>query len=66
MIRYTIFVLAIAVSAATAIASLPSHEMPGANGKNVTVLFKSEEWNTAAPLIVEKCAKEDCSDTPAS
>jgi hypothetical protein len=65
MIRYTIFVLAIAASAATAIASLPSHDITG-NSKNVTVLYKNQNWNVVAPLVVEKCAKEDCSDTPAS
>ena len=65
MIRYTIFVLAIATSAATAIASLPSHDLNSTNSKNVTELFKNVDW-TAAPLVVEKCAKDDCSDTPAS
>jgi hypothetical protein len=64
MIRYTIFVLAIAASAATAIASLPSQDTV-INSKNMTVLFKNVDW-TATPLVVEKCAKEDCSDTPVS
>lgn len=63
MIRYTVFLIAIAASAATAIASLPTHET-GINSKNVTVLYKNVDW-TLTPLVVEKCAKEDCSDTPA-
>ena len=64
MIRYTVFILTIVASAATAIASLPSQTTVD-NSKNVTVLFKNVDW-TATPLFVEKCAKEDCSDTPAS
>ncbi len=65
MIRYTIFVAAIVASAATAIASLPTGKLHTVTGKNVTDIAKNVEW-TAAPLFVEKCAKEDCSDTPAS
>ena len=64
MIRYTVFLIAIAASAATAIASLPSQDA-GINSKNVTELFKNQTWTTA-PLVLEQCAKEDCSDTPAS
>jgi hypothetical protein len=65
MIRYTVFLIAIVATAATAIASLPAQPMPGANGQNVTELFKNQDWTTA-PLVLEQCAKEDCSDTPAS
>jgi hypothetical protein len=64
MFRYTVFLIAIAASAATAIASLPNQEVP-TNSLNVTELFKNVDW-TATPLVVEQCAKEDCSDTPAS
>ena len=67
MIRYTVFVIAIVASAATAIASLPSQAMPGANGKNITNLIKNQNWDSSeVPLILEPCAKEDCSDTPNS
>jgi hypothetical protein len=65
MIRYTIFVLAIVASAATAIASLPGQTTPGINGKNVTNLIKNQTWDSdTVPVFLEKCAKEDCSDTP--
>lgn len=64
MIRYTIFIIAIVGSAATAIASLPSHTS-GFDAANQTVLFKNVEW-TATPILTEECAKADCSDTPQS
>ena len=67
MIRYTVFVIAIVASAATAIASLPSQPVPGTHGANITNLVKNQDWTSSdVPLILEPCAKEDCSDTPNS
>ena len=63
MIRYTLFVLTIAASAATAIAAIaPSHDMIPANGRNVTVIEKNQAFPVYGPIVVEQCAVEDCSD----
>jgi hypothetical protein len=63
MIRYTLFVLTIIGSAATAIAAIaPSHDMLPANARNVTVIDKNQEFPVYGPIVVEQCAVEDCSD----
>ena len=62
MIRYTLFVLTVLGSAATAIAAIaPSHEMIPANG-NFTVIEKNQAFPVYGPIVVEQCAVEDCSD----
>ena len=62
MIRYTLFVLAVLGSAATAIAAnAPGHEMVPANG-NVTVIEKNQAFPVYGPIVVEQCAVENCSD----
>jgi hypothetical protein len=64
MIRYTLFVLAIVGSAATAVASInPKADVMVAN-HNVTVIEKNQFWPMEGNLVVEQCAVEDCSDTP--
>lgn len=61
MIRYTLFVLTILGSAATAIAAIaPSHELVPAT--NVTVIEKNQAFPVYGPIVVEQCAVEDCSD----
>jgi hypothetical protein len=60
MIRTTFIALAIAATAATAIAS-----------SNFASTAKTEYalndiGRSSGPLVVEKCAVEDCSDTPTS
>jgi aspartate carbamoyltransferase regulatory subunit len=63
MIRYTLFVLAVAGSAATAWAAIsPVAAVPTSN--NVTVVEKNQFWPVEGELNVEKCEVEDCSDTP--
>ena len=63
MVRYTLFVIAVIGSAATAVASInPAATIT--NGKNVTVIEKNQFWPLEGELVVEKCAVEDCSDTP--
>ena len=60
MIRYTLFVLTIAASAATAIAAIaPSHDMVPT--KNVTVIDKNQAFPVYGPIVVQQCAVEDCS-----
>lgn len=65
MIRYTLFVLAVIGSAASAIAAINPQEVV-AMPKHETVIAKNQVWPVLGPIVVEKCAKEDCSDTPAS
>ncbi len=62
MIRYTLFVLATIGTAATAIANIAP--VDHSNPNNVTVVYKNDVYPMASALIVEKCAVEDCSDTP--
>jgi len=63
MIRYTLFVLTVLGSAATAIAAIaPNHGMTLANSKNVTVIEKNQAFPVYGPIVVEQCAVEDCSD----
>lgn len=64
MVRYTLFVLAIVGSAATALASISTAPELNANPHNVTVIEKNQFWPMEGSLVVEKCAVEDCSDTP--
>jgi hypothetical protein len=63
MIRYTLFVLTILGTAATAIAAVH----PGAaelvpTPANTTVIEKNSPFPVLGPIIVEECAIEDCSD----
>ena len=66
MIRYTFFVLAVITSAVSAIAAINPADVTAMPQKNVTVISKNQAWPVVEPLVVEKCAVEDCSDTPAS
>ncbi len=64
MIRYTLFVLAVAGSAATAWASMVPASHRDAPARNVTVIEKNQFWAVVDKITVEKCNLEDCSDTP--
>ena len=65
MIRYTLFILTVIGTAATAIAAAaPAAEGPAS--ANVTVVYKNQAFPTVGPIAVEPCAKEDCSDVPSS
>ena len=63
MVRYTLFVLAVIGSAATAVASI-NQAASLTSDTNVTVIEKNQIWPLEGDLVVEKCAVEDCSDTP--
>lgn len=61
MTKYLLLVLAIAGSAATAIAAIN----PGANvmhPANVTVIEKNQAFPVIGPLVFDECAVEDCSE----
>ncbi len=63
MLRYTLFVLAVIGTAATAIAAVqPATKSPASRSTNVTVIHKNEAFPVVGPITVEQCAKEDCSD----
>jgi hypothetical protein len=64
MIRYSIFVLAVLGSAATAIAAISPGDVIPTSGKNVTIIEKNQAWPLVGPLVVEACEVETCSDTP--
>lgn len=62
MVRYTLFVIAVIGSAATAVASI--NPAASIHSTNVTVIEKNQFWPLEGELKVEECAVEDCSDTP--
>lgn len=63
MIRYTFFALAILATAATAIASSQPKLFSAAGVPvNTTVVAKTSPFPVLGPIVVESCAKEDCSD----
>jgi hypothetical protein len=63
MIRYTLFVLTILATAASAIAAMaPAHEEIDLSAGNVTVIEKNQAFPVFGPIVVEDCAAEDCSE----
>lgn len=61
MIRYTLFVLAVIGSAATAVASIaPAEQL--SNPANITVIEKNQAFPQYGALVIEECAVEDCSE----
>lgn len=65
MIRYALIALAFAATGATALASINPAEVVVVP-RNETVIAKNSAWPVLGPIVVEQCAKEDCSDTPSS
>ena len=64
MKRYTLFLLAVAGSAATAIAAItPQSAGLELSGRNVTVVEKNQAFPLIGPLVVEQCITDDCSTT---
>jgi hypothetical protein len=63
MLRYTLFLLATLGSFATAIAAVaPGYQELETPASNVTIIDKNQAFPVLGPLIVEDCAKEDCTD----
>ena len=62
MKRYTLFVLIVMGSAATAIAAI-APEPFNPRAANITVFEKNQAWPLVGPLTIEVCLTEDCSDT---
>ncbi len=65
MTRYTLFVLTVLGSAASAIAAIAPQQHTGlvAETQNVTVMHKNQAFPLVGPLVVEDCLNEDCSLT---
>ena len=64
MIRYTLFVLAIAGIAATTIVSAKHHDQFAiTDATAITVIYKTSATAHHQNVILKKCAVEDCSDT---
>ncbi len=63
MFRHAFFILAVIATAATAIAAVqPATKSPASRSASVTVIHKNGAFPVLGPIIVEQCAKEDCSD----
>ncbi len=61
MIRYTLFVLAVIGSAATAVASIAPAEQIS-NPAHTTVIAKNQAFPQFGEIELEPCANEDCSE----
>jgi hypothetical protein len=62
MTRYSLFVLAVLGSAATAIAAIAPADRVSLAPTNVTVIEKNQAFPVIGILQVEECGVEDCSD----
>ena len=63
MIRYTLFILTVLGTAATAIAAVnPASTQLVLPETNLTVIQKNDVFPILGPIVVEECAVEDCSD----
>jgi hypothetical protein len=60
MTRYALFLALVIGSAATAIAAISP--VPQQQSRNITVIEKNQDFPVYGPIVVEPCAKEDCSD----
>jgi hypothetical protein len=67
MTRSTLIILTVIATAATAIANVAPIGKPLVlDTKNISIVNKSHFYSPIRKLKVEKCALEDCSDTPSS
>lgn len=64
MMRYSVFVLVVLGSAASAIAAIAPAHITGldAPAANTTVVEKNSPFPVLGPIVVEPCAVADCSD----
>ena len=60
MARYTLFVMLVLGSAATALAAIAPQDPLIAAGKNLTVIEKNQAFPVIGPIVVEDCVTEDC------
>jgi hypothetical protein len=62
MIRYTLFVITVLGSAATAIAAIAPATPSALNPANITVIEKNQAYPVYGELVFEDCSQEDCSE----
>lgn len=62
MIRYTLFVLTVLGSAATAIAAIAPSTATALNPANITVIEKNQAYPVFGELEFDECSVEDCSE----
>ena len=61
--RYTIFVMTVLGTAATAIAAIaPTNTDIDVDPRHTTVIEKNQAFPLVGPLIVEECVTDDCMD----
>ena len=63
MIKYSIFLLTIVALAAFGLSKLATAQGGLETPRNVTVIYETAFEDGSHPLVLERCAKEDCSDT---
>jgi hypothetical protein len=63
MFRYSIFRVMIVALAVFSLSKLATAQARFDNPRNVTLLYKTESAGGSHPVILKRCAKEDCSDT---
>jgi hypothetical protein len=63
MIRYSLFIITVLATAATAIASVKPATQFTIDPTAVTVVYKTYDMAPVRKIVLEKCALEDCSDT---
>ena len=61
MARYSLFLLIVLASGASAIAAIAPAERLETRSANVTVIEKNQAFPLVGPLVVEECETEDCS-----
>jgi hypothetical protein len=65
MKRYTLFVLIVIGSAASAIAAIAPDQRTSAaaDTRNVTVIEKNQAFPLVGPVVFEDCLNDDCTET---
>ena len=63
MIHYSIFLLTLVVLAVLGLSKLATAQVSLDTQRNVTVFYKTVVADGSHRLVLERCAKEDCSDT---
>ncbi len=67
MIRNTVLAIAVLSSVVSGFAAIsPAPASIVRSHENVSIFYRNNLEGYALPLVLEQCAKEDCSDTPAN
>lgn len=66
MIKYLISLAVILGTTVAIVAAIATEAASNAALGNVTIVYKDKNWKMGGPIKVERCALEDCSDTPQS